>query len=130
MTQNLIHSDGHVEGLEISAGETLRFWDLDPTLTPWHPGTPPMGDIPIVAEAATSIDPAGTMRGVFEGDEWGSTITFEPGIPVMLGGTLELRFDDDVNPASLVGTTYQLFDWTGVSTTGPFDLILTQNGLL
>ncbi len=77
-----------------------------------------------------SIDPAGTLRVVFEDDQWGSTITFEPGIPVTLDGTLELLFDDDANPMSLVGTTYQLFDWTGVEPAGQFEYILTQNGLL
>ncbi len=77
-----------------------------------------------------SIDPAGTLRVVFEDDQWGSMITFEPGIPVALDGTLELLFDDDANPASLVGTTYQLFDWTGVEPEGQFEYILTQNGLL
>ena len=72
----------------------------------------------------------GTLRVVFEDDQWGSTISFEPGIPVTLNGTLELLFDDDAHPTSLVGTSYQLFDWTGVEPTGQFDLILTQNGLL
>jgi hypothetical protein len=57
---------------------------------------------------------------VFEADAWDSTISFAPGIPVALAGTLELTFADDVNPASQVGRTFDLFDWTGVTPTGAF----------
>ena len=57
---------------------------------------------------------------VFEADAWDSTISFAPGIPVTLGGTLELTFADDVNLASQVGRTFDLFDWTGVNPTGAF----------
>ena len=42
------------------------------------------------------------------------------GIPVTLGGTLELTFAADVNLASQVGRTFDLFDWTGVSPSGTF----------
>ena|SRR5436190_12031163 len=47
-------------------------------------------------------------------------VSFAPGIPVALGGTLELAFADDVNLASQVGRTLDLFDWTGVHPTGAF----------
>jgi hypothetical protein len=62
----------------------------------------------------------GGARMVFEADAWDSTISFAPGIPVTLGGTLELAFAADVNPASQVGRTFDLFDWTGVNPTGAF----------
>ena len=64
--------------------------------------------------------PGGTLRMVFEADDWDSTISFAPGIPVTLGGTLELTFADDVNLASQLGRTFDLFDWTGVNPTGAF----------
>ena len=64
----------------------------------------------------------GTLRMVFEADAWDSTISFAPGIPVTLGGTLELSFAADVNPATQVGRTFDLFDWTGVNPTGAFNV--------
>ena len=66
------------------------------------------------------MGPGGTLRMVFEADAWDSTISFAPGIPVTLGGTLELTFAADVNLASQVGRTFDLFDWTGVNPTGAF----------
>jgi hypothetical protein len=59
---------------------------------------------------------------VFEADAWDSTISFTPGIPVTLGGTLELAFADDMNLASQVGRTLDLFDWTGVTPSGTFSI--------
>jgi hypothetical protein len=59
---------------------------------------------------------------VFEADAWDSAISFAPGIPVTLGGTLELTFAADVNPASQLGRTFDLFDWTGVNATGNFSI--------
>ena len=51
---------------------------------------------------------------------WDSTISFAPGIPVALGGTLELTFAPGVNVATQSGRTIDLFDWTGVTPTGAF----------
>jgi hypothetical protein len=59
---------------------------------------------------------------VFEAEPWDSLISFEPGIPVQLGGALELTFADDVNLASQLGRTLRIFDWTGVSPIGQFEL--------
>jgi hypothetical protein len=64
------------------------------------------------------MGPGGALRMVFEADAWDSTISFAAGIPVALGGTLELTFAADVNPASQVGRTFDLFDWSGVTPTG------------
>jgi hypothetical protein len=60
---------------------------------------------------------------VFEADAWDSTISFAPGIPVTIGGTLELTFAADVNLATQLGRTFDLFDWTGVTPTGAFNVI-------
>jgi hypothetical protein len=79
-----------------------------------------------VSHSAAQIDqhltmgPGGTLRMVFEADAWDSTISFAPGIPVTLGGTLELTFADDVNLASQIGRTFDVFNWTGVNPTGAF----------
>ena len=120
--RNFIDPDGHVEGLNIAEQETMRLWDFDPML-PRRNSDAPVGDIPLVVEDEMTIDADGTLRAVFEDDHWGSTITFEPGVIVELAGTLELLIDpgEETTIESLIGTTYQLFDWTGVSPVGEFD---------
>ena len=123
--RNFIYPDGHVEALNITAGETLRLWDFDPSLILRYSNSP-IGDIPILVEEVMSIDPDGTLRLVFEDDQWGSTITFDPGIPVTLAGTLELLLDGGADPLSLAGTTFPVFDWSGVAPAGTFNTIALQ----
>jgi hypothetical protein len=62
------------------------------------------------------------VRLQFEADPWDSLISFQPNIPIQLGGELELAFNDDVDVATQVGRTLRIFDWTGVSPTGQFAL--------
>lgn len=59
---------------------------------------------------------------VFESDPWDSLISFEPGIPVQLGGTLELAFANDVDIGTQVGRTLHIFDWSGVNPSGQFQV--------
>jgi uncharacterized protein YjbI with pentapeptide repeats len=116
ISNNLIRPDGHINGLDLNAGELLDVRDYDGDLR-YEPALPP---IPITIDQHLSMAPGGTLRMVFEADVWDSTISFAPGIPVTLGGTLELTFAADVNPASQLGRTFDLFDWTGVAPTGAF----------
>jgi hypothetical protein len=58
----------------------------------------------------------------FDADAWGSLVSFEPGIPVQIGGTLELTFAEDVDVAAQVGRTLHIFEWTGVSPVGEFQV--------
>src|SRR5262249_40662646 len=51
---------------------------------------------------------------------WNSTISFAAGISVALGGTLDLEIASDSDAASLVGMTFQVFDWSHVNPTGEF----------
>jgi uncharacterized protein YjbI with pentapeptide repeats/CubicO group peptidase (beta-lactamase class C family) len=113
---NMIRPNGHINGLGLDAGGLLvvRDYDGDPR---YEPARPP---IPITIDQQLAIGPGGTLRMVFEADEWDSTISFAPGIPVTLGGMLELTFAADVNLASQIGRTFDLFDWTGVTPTGAF----------
>jgi hypothetical protein len=62
-----------------------------------------------------------TLQLQFDADEWDSLISFEPG-PVELGGELELSFAEDVDVSTQVGRTLRLFDWSGVSPNGQFEL--------
>jgi uncharacterized protein YjbI with pentapeptide repeats/formylglycine-generating enzyme required for sulfatase activity len=117
-TSNLIRSNGHIAGLNLTAGASLVVRDYDGNPA----ANPPSGLLPIVVDQHMAMDATGALRIVFEADAWDSTISFAPGIPVALGGTLELMFADDVNPASQLGRTFDLFDWTGVNPTGAFSI--------
>jgi len=77
-----------------------------------------------------SLDPEAALQMVFEDDDWGSTISFEPGIDVALGGTLELGFAEGVEAADLIGATFDLFDWDGAVVSGRFDHIATESGAI
>ena len=102
----------HIDGLVLDAGQRFRVWDFND-----------QSPIPITIQSAMTIDSAATLRMVFEDAEWGSTISFEPGITVTLDGTLQLLFADEISPASLIGTTFDLFDWEGVSPDGTFEIV-------
>jgi hypothetical protein len=122
-TDNLIRPDGHIDGLNLVAGGSLVVRDYDGGRTLINPrnGTPvSLPPIPITVDQHLTMAPGGTLRIVFEADAWNSTISFAPGIPVTLGGTLELTFADDVNLACQVGRSFDVFDWTGVTPTGAF----------
>lgn len=117
ITENLIHPDGHIAGLELAAGQALRVRDFS--------GETP---IPIRVDEQMIVDAAAMLQMEFEDDQWGSTISFAPGVPISLGGTLTLQIDEDVSWPTLVGTSFPLFDWTGVTPTGTFDSIVFQEG--
>ena len=78
------------------------------------------GPIPIKVDQHLAMDASGALKLTFDTDPWSSTISFAPGIPVTRGGTLELAFAPDVNLASQIGRTINLFDWTGVMPTSAF----------
>jgi uncharacterized protein YjbI with pentapeptide repeats len=113
-TDNLIWPDGHIAGMDLDADGLLVVRDYDST---FHD---PTRRIAITVDEHLAMGPSGTLRMVFEADAWDSTISFAPGIPVTLGGTLELTFADDVSLATQVGRTFDLFNWTGVNPTGAF----------
>jgi uncharacterized protein YjbI with pentapeptide repeats len=116
ITSNLIRPDGHLNGLDLDAGNLLVARDYDGGSAYLASGAP----IPITVDQHLAMGPGGTLRMVFEADAWDSTISFAPGIPVTLGGTLELTFAAEVNLASQVGRTFDLFDWSGVHPAGAF----------
>ena len=107
--EGVVFSDGTLNSLQLQEAEDLRLWDYNG-----------LENIPYRVENIMSLDPDSTLKMVFEDDFWGSTIVFEPEIPVNLGGTLSLQVDKKVDPNSLVGVTFHLFDWEGVNPTGTF----------
>jgi hypothetical protein len=62
------------------------------------------------------------LRLLFEADPWDSLISFESGIAVQIGGSLELTFANGVDLATQAGRTLRIFDWTGVSRIGQFEI--------
>lgn len=118
ITTNLIRPDGHISRLDLNAGGLLIVRDYDGN--PSYPFGDPIPPIPIAVDQHFVMGPGGTLRTVFETDAWDSTISFAPGIPVTLGGTLELTYAPGVNLAGELGRTLDLFDWTGVNPTGAF----------
>jgi hypothetical protein len=98
-TLDIILPSGHIDGLDLGVGELMVVRDYD--------GNPRsfIAPIPITVDRNLSIDPGGTLRIVFDEDDWNSTISLAPGIPVTLGGTLELIFAGDVNVANQMGVT-------------------------
>jgi uncharacterized protein YjbI with pentapeptide repeats len=113
---NLIRPDGHINGLDLGTASPLVVRDDDVGSS----SDPYSLPVPITVDQHLSMSPGGTLRMVFEADAWDSTISFAPGIPVALGGTLDLTFADDVNLANQLGRTLKIFDWTGVKPTGAF----------
>ncbi len=115
---NTILVDGRVVGLELGAGQTLvvRDYDGNPAATP--PGPP----IPIHIERQFVVDAGGMLQMNFDADAWDSTISFDSAIPVMLGGSLGLDFALGVDQDTQIGRTFDLFDWTGVTPSGAFDV--------
>ncbi|MFO0897978.1 MAG: pentapeptide repeat-containing protein [Pirellulales bacterium] len=105
-TRNAILPDGKIAGLELAAGERL-----------------------VVRNQSTPIDIQGllnlasadsTLKLQFDEGPWNSGITFSAGIPVQLGGRLELAFAPGVDVDSQFGRTFKIFDWTGVAPQGQF----------
>ena len=106
---NTVLMNGTINSLSLGAGETLPIYNN--RTTPIHVvGTP-------------SFDPAASVQMVFDGNPWGSAISFDPGVLVSLAGNLDLTVAPGVNEASLVGDTFKLFDWTGVTPTGQFNIV-------
>ena len=120
-SRNTILPDGAIAGLNLAAGEQLVVRDDDGVSDPppqyW---VTPRLPIPINIQDRLMMSDGGILQLLFDADAWDSTISFQPGIPVTLGGNLELSFATDVDLASQIGRTFHIFDWTGVEPTGTF----------
>jgi uncharacterized protein YjbI with pentapeptide repeats len=115
---NAIQQNGVIATLDLAGGRSLLVRDHDAHTRNSYTGAP----IPITVQDAMIMDTSSVLQLRIESDEWNSTISFEAGIPVTLDGTLELTFAEDVNIANQIGRTLDLFDWTGVTPTGSFDV--------
>jgi uncharacterized protein YjbI with pentapeptide repeats len=120
ITHNTILVDGSINGLRLGAGESLVVRNGN-DLAEWGYGI--TADVPIKVLTEMTLDPTASLQIVLDGQPWGSTISFAAGIPVSLGGELDLTLAPGVELSSLVGDTFRLFDWTGVSPTGQFQVV-------
>lgn len=116
VTANMIRPDGALRGLDLGGGRMLQVRDYDGDTTA------AANPIAIHVRSGMNTAPDGLLAMVFEADDWGSTISFEPGVPVTLGGTLELAFAPGTDVVTQIGRTFDVFDWTGVTPTGRFSV--------
>jgi uncharacterized protein YjbI with pentapeptide repeats len=116
ITQNLIHADGTLQSLDLSGGRSLSVRDYD--------GMDGSGQspIPIRIMSHLTMSASSSLRLIFDADAWDSLISFSPGVPVQLGGTLELTFANGVDVSAQVGRRLRVFDWSGVNPGGQFQL--------
>jgi uncharacterized protein YjbI with pentapeptide repeats len=121
VVSNAIRQDGKVLGLDLAGGDELVVHDDDGVSNPppkyWlTPRTP----IPITVRDHFVGSEGSVLRLIFDADPWDSLISFAPGIPVQLGGTIELGFAPDVDLQNQLGRTIRLFNWSGVTPAGAF----------
>jgi hypothetical protein len=109
--RNTIHQDGSIRGLDLARGQKLVVRD--------YAGSE---SLPITVQRRMILG-GGTLQLELAEDDWNSVIGFGPGIPVMLGGTLELTFAPEVDVASQIGKKITLFDWSVVNPDGEFDVV-------
>jgi uncharacterized protein YjbI with pentapeptide repeats len=123
VSPNVILPDGAVAGLTLAAGDRLLIRDddgvPDPSPTWWLDPRPP---IPVKVFDHLEMEDDGILALRFDADAWDSLISLAPGIRVELGGALDLTFTEDVDVATQVGRTLRIFDWTGVSPFGQFQV--------
>jgi uncharacterized protein YjbI with pentapeptide repeats len=108
---NAILPDGTIRGLNLNA--------TNPTLVVRNYA----GNVPIHIQQGMTMTQGSSLVLAFDGNPWGSTISFDPGIPVTLGGNLELGVGPGVNPATLIGQSIQVFNWSGVTPSGQFNFV-------
>ena len=114
-TTNTILPDGTIQGLTQDSN--------NPTfLVRNYSGS---SSIPIHILQGMSMNPGTSLLFQFDGNPWGSTISFASGIPVALGGNIELGLAPGTDPATLYGRSLQVFNWAGVSPTGQFGQVIS-----
>lgn len=117
-SENVILPDGVVEGLEVLGGSRFVVRNDVGDLTETRPRDP----LSVLVNTSATIAAGGVLAVRFDASDWNSTIQFEPQIPVTLQGILQLGFEPDVDLASQIGRTFQVFDWNGVAPTGKLSL--------
>jgi uncharacterized protein YjbI with pentapeptide repeats len=108
ITRSTIWNDGSIAGLQLNMGDELQIRNYTMAIT---------------ANDTWTMSQGSAIKMILEGD-WQSVINVGTGVIPDLGGTLELGFAEGIDPASLVGTEFKLFNWNGQLTAGDaFDSI-------
>lgn len=119
--KNTVLPDGQLKGLKLAAGDRLTIRDDDGVGAPVSPsGLVPRLPIAVNVQDQFAVSDGGTLQLLFGANAWDSTVRFQPGIPVQLGGKLDLAFSEAAPLAPQSGRTFKLFDWTGVIPEGQF----------
>jgi hypothetical protein len=118
-TTNFIWPDGTLYGLRLKAGQAIQIRDF---AAPGALAPQALTAVPVHVTERLSMTADSTLDVRLHDLIWGSTISFDPGIPVSLGGNLLLGFDPSIDPTPFLGDSWQLFDWTGVTPTGSFSI--------
>ncbi len=111
ITQNTILPDGTIGNLNLGRNETLVVRSFY---------------VPITVNSQATFDPRSTLEMVIDGS-WNSTMEFTQA--PALSGTLNLAITPGTDADSLVGETFQLFDWNAPLPAGDlFSGIVTDPG--
>jgi uncharacterized protein YjbI with pentapeptide repeats len=114
VTHNTIRPDGSIQGLALMAGEKLIVRN---------------NPIPIAVATSATLDNAATLEFLLDAN-WTSPIGFSAGLNPSLAGTLDLEIASGVDPSTLVGDSFQLFNWGGpLPARDQFSMITTEPGL-
>jgi uncharacterized protein YjbI with pentapeptide repeats len=129
ITNNMIGPDGRVVGLQLGSGQSLTIRNMVEEVIgpPGGLGSPSYVTIiipafPVTIDQHFNMSSGGTLQLLFDSNPWTAVISFQSGIPVELGGTLDLEFADGADPSSQIGKPIHVFDWTGVTSNGTFDI--------
>ena len=103
-TTNTIFPNGHINGLDLASGQSLVI-HADHTVIYGPPGGPlgPLDAtiiipaIPVVIDQHANTSSGGVLTLLLDAMPWESVVSFQSGIPVMLGGTLDLEFTSDTD---------------------------------
>ncbi len=155
--QNAILPDGTINKLNLKSGKTLSLHDSNPLVadslsaatsllasaSESEPITtastfsvvtaattpPPVNPKGIRVLGKMHVDPGGRLAVFFDDATWDSTLRFDKGISVELGGNLMLGFEEHTDPSRFTHTSWRLFDWTGVYPFGQFDILSSDPNL-
>jgi uncharacterized protein YjbI with pentapeptide repeats len=89
--------DNSTYGMHLASGDELAIRNYNMAITD---------------NGSWKMDEGSKLKMVLEGD-WRSIMNVGDGVVPDLGGTLELAFAEGIDPASLIGTEFRLFNWNG-----------------
>ncbi len=93
--RNTIYPDGSIHGLVLNAGDTLVVRN---------------NPIPIKVTSTAALRPNSTLQFVLS-PNWSSPVSFARGVTPSFQGTLDLTFADGIDPSTLTGHSFRLFDF-------------------